>query len=47
MGAMEVNNGNWGVALDANCFNLDASNDDIRHASLNGRQDRRVPFPRR
>lgn len=38
MGAVEVNNGNWGVALDANYFNLDASNDDIRRASLNGHQ---------
>lgn len=38
MGAVELNNGDWGVALDANYFNLDLSNDDVRRPSLNGRQ---------
>lgn len=38
MGAVELNNGDWGVALDANYINVDATNDDIRRASVNGRQ---------
>jgi hypothetical protein len=36
-GTVEGNNGNWSLALDANCFSLKTSDDEVRRASLNGR----------
>lgn len=38
MGAVELNNGDWGVAFDANYLNVDATIDDIRRGSVNGHQ---------
>jgi len=38
MGAVELNNGNWGFALDVNYLNLDVSDDGLRRVSVNGHQ---------
>ncbi len=38
LGSAEINNGVWGVNLDANYINLDVSNDDVRKLSINGHQ---------
>lgn len=38
MGAVELNNGNWGFVLDVNYLNLDVTDDGVRRVSVNGHQ---------